>query len=176
MKFHSSFDSRPVWKQLCHLILPLHFPHVVSQSTVCLYSLYERSLIPWKHSQPEIIFLLVSPLHSHLDPHFMRTLLLNTIQRNQMRLFDFGKRFGRILSIIIGMGQDRAQSKCIQDLEWGGGTVQRKVSIQVAFFFFFFAISLFHQGLPKLAWAVWLESAYTSSMALQSSQPDSILT
>lgn len=66
-----------------------------------------------------------------------------------MRFFDLGKRFRRILSI-IGMGQERAWSKYNEEWEWGGGTVQRKVNIQIAFF----AISLFHQGLPELAWAV----------------------
>lgn len=60
------------------------------------------------------------------------------------------------------MRQERAQSKCIWGLQQGG-TVQREVSRQVAFF----VIYLFEQRLPELAEAVWLESAYTCSMALR---------
>jgi hypothetical protein len=71
----------------------------------------------------------------------MRWCLLNTIQRNKLRFFDLGKRFGRILSK-TGMGHEEGLAQEIWNLKQGG-TVQTKVSIQVTFF----AVCQFHQGL-----------------------------
>lgn len=127
-----------------------------------MISLLRSSFTPWKHLQREIVFPLVSLLLFLLraGATVHENMFTEYHPKQQIENLWFGEK---IWERPFSNWHETREGLVKVHLELvARRNSLEEVSVQVACF----AICLLQQGLPELAWAVWLESVYTSSVAL----------